>query len=114
MQKNSIILGIILLLANIAAYLIFTSYSLFNCGLSTFIIIVNVCMVCFVSNIKLKEAFHYSLNILYSFAFLIEIILSIITRDQIENNIVLFLIILLIVSEIGLLLALNYISKKIK
>lgn len=112
MQKISIISGIIILVVILAAHFIFPSFTLFNCGVCASVVILSTLLLQALSLIKLKDAFRYSLNILFSIAAFVEIILGIVSKDSIENNIALFAIILLIVIEIILLLAAKSISDK--
>ena len=112
MQKIFIIMGAILLIVIIAAHLLFDSYTLFNCGLSTIVVIISVCMLCIVSRIKLKDAFRYSLYIMAVLVSIAQLILSIIADSKFANNNSLFAIVILIVSELILILSANHISKQ--
>ena len=112
MQKISFIMGTVLLLVIISAHLIFETYTLFNCGLSAFVVIISVCMMCVLSRVNLKDAFRYSLYTITAFVSIVQLILSVIADSKFDNNVSLFAIITLLVSELVLILAAKYITKQ--
>ena len=111
MQKITIVTCALLLLINVVAHFIFPSYSSFNCGVSSIIVVIGMALTIIVANTKMKDAFRYSLNTIIPT--LIEFVICIIGPDRMENNYCVIISILLIVVQLILLFVANHISKSI-
>ena len=113
MQKITIVTCALLLLINVVAHFIFPSYSSFNCGVSSIIVVIGMALTIIVANTKMKDAFRYSLNTIIPTATLIEFVICIIGPDRMVNNYCVIISILLIVVQLILLFVANHISKSI-
>ena len=114
MKKILLILGIVLLIANVLFGLIITSYELFNiCVTSTVIILTSLSLI-YLSSSKLKDAFKISLLFMFGFIGVIEFILGTMAPKEFKNNWYLMIIIVLLIIEFVFLLFGQLLSKKNK
>ena len=113
-MKN-IILSIagLALAINILCGLIISSYSAFNCGVTSGIIILNALLLLLVSEIMLKDGFRISLNVLFPLLALAEFIAGLFSPEKFQDNSVLVLILVALLLEGIILIITNHISKTI-
>ena len=109
MQKISIFIGSMLIALNIIALLCFPAYPLFNCVATSIIIAIEMIIQCAISKVCLKDGFKYSLATLMPIGAIVCIVLGVTANDRFENNINLYIAIVLIIIQISLTL----ISKKL-
>lgn len=109
MQKISIFIGGMLIALNVIALLCFPAYPLFNCVATSIIIVIEMIIQCAISKVCLKDGFKYSLATLMPIGAIVCIVLGVTANDRFENNINLYLVIVLIIIQISLIL----ISKKL-
>lgn len=64
------------LIVNILCGCIISSYSTFNCGVTSGIIILNAIIMLIVSEITLKDGYHISLNVLFPIMAIVEFIVG--------------------------------------
>ena len=74
MKNLFITIGGLILMVNILCGFILSSYSLFNCGLSSVVIVANVVFLAVITTVRLKVAFKASLSILFPFMGVIEFV----------------------------------------
>ena len=81
---KSIILSVagFALVINILCGLIISSYSIFNCGITSGIIILNALLLLLVSEITLKDGFRISLNVLFPLMALVEFIAGLFSPEK--------------------------------
>lgn len=99
MKKGILIIGCIIMIANILLGAIITSYSVFNVCVTSIVIAVTTALLIGIASSKLKDAFKISLNFLFAFFGLIEFVLGIFAPEQYKNNWYLIAIICLIIIE---------------
>lgn len=114
MQKISMFIGCMLIALNVIAYLCFTAYPLFNCIATSIIIVIEMILQCAISRVRLKDGFKFSLASLMPIGAIVCIILGVTAHDRIENNINLYIAIVLIIIQISLILISKKVSKNLK
>lgn len=111
MNKVNLIIGGLCLIVNILCGLVLSCYSVFNCGVTSGVIVLNMGILYLVSTINLKDAFRISLNSLFPIIAVIEYFVGLFAPDQFENNgFIIFLAIALLVK--GTLLVVTYFLSK--
>lgn len=113
---KSIILSIagLTLAINLLCGLIISSYSAFNCGVTSGIIILNALLLLLVSEITLRDGFRISLNILFPLMALVEFIAGLFSPEKFQDNGVLVFILVSLLLEGIILIITNYISKNVQ
>lgn len=99
MKNSFLIIGVILLLANIAIGLIVSSYSIFNVCMSSAVIIATTLLLWGMARSKMKDGFKIGLSFLFAFLGLLEFVLAILSPEQYKDNWYLIAIILLVITE---------------
>lgn len=112
MKTISIIIGSILLLLNVLFGFMLSSYSTFNCLLSSGIIILSAVMLCIVSSMKLRDGFRVSFNCIFPVFFLMELVCGFFAAERFSDNPYLIAIILLVVLQVMMLVSAGYLSTK--
>lgn len=114
MKNITLIIGIILLLANLLFGSILSAYPAFNMWLNCGVITATTILLYLLRCITLKDGFYVSLSMLFAVFGFIEFILGLFAPQQYENNWYLIAIIFIVVIESVILAITNIISKKIK
>lgn len=112
MKNLFITIGGLILMVNILCGFILSSYSLFNCGLSSVVIVANVVFLAVITTVRLKVAFKASLSILFPFMGVIEFVLSLLSHESFQDNWCVILIIMVFLLKSILLVSTSFISKK--
>jgi hypothetical protein len=99
MKNSFLIIGVILLLANIAIGLIVSSYNTFNVCMSSAVIIATTLLLWGMARSKMKNGFKIGLSFLFAFLGLMEFVLAILSPEQYKDNWYLIAIIFLIIIE---------------
>lgn len=111
MLRISIFIGGMLIALNVIALLCFPAYPLFNCIATSIIIAVEMILQCAISKVRLKDGFKFSLATLMPIGAFVCIILGVTAHDSLENNINLYVVIVLIIIQISLMLISKKLSK---
>lgn len=101
------------LIMNILCGFIISSYSTFNCGVTSGIIILNAIIMLIVSEITLKDGFRISLNVLFPIMAIIEFIVGLFSPDRLQDNGFLVFILIALLWEGIIIIITNQISKKV-
>ena len=104
--------SIILLVINLIACLILSSYGWFNFTITSVCIVVATLLLILVDTIKLKDAFRFSLSFIVAFLFLITLVLGVICPNHFKDNWYLILIVLILGFEIALTVITAFVTKK--
>lgn len=102
MKTLNIVIAGLLLLFNLVCGLIIPQYELFNIAATSFVIILNSALILVASNI-LNDAFKISLSFIFSLLGIIEIVLAILSPQEIVSNYYVVGIVLLIIFEVIIL-----------
>lgn len=105
-------ISIILLVINLIARLILSSYGWFNFTITSVSIVVASVLLILIDSVKLKDAFRFSLSFIVSVLFLITLILGIICPGRLEDNWYLILICLILGFEVVLTIIAAFVTKK--
>jgi hypothetical protein len=111
MKNITLIIGIILFLANLLFGLILSAYPTFNMGLNCGVIAATTALLYTLRVITLKDGFYISLSMLFGMFGFIEFILGLFAPQQFENNWYLIAIILIVVIEAVILTVTHIVSK---
>lgn len=114
MKQIIIVIGIILLVANLLFGLILSSYEVFNLFVSSLVIVATAALLFCLNVIALKDGFKISLHVLFSILGAIEFVLSLFSSKTFENNWFLLVIVLSLAVQSIILLITNKVSIKIK
>jgi hypothetical protein len=114
MKNITLIIGIILFLANLLFGSILSVYPTFNMGLNCGVIAATTALLYVLRCITLKDGFYISLSMLFGIFGFIEFILGLFAPQRYENNWYLIAIILIVAIETIILTITNIISKKIE
>jgi len=112
MKNITLIIGIILLIANILFGLIISSYQPFNMWLNSGVIVAVTALLFAVGRITLKDAFKISLTFLFGFLGFIEFVLGLFAPQKFADNWYLIVIILFVIFKAIVLITTNIVSKK--
>ena len=112
-MNNRLIL-IFFLVVNIIAALILSSYGLLNVCITSGAVIATYFLIRSVWKKELKDAFRYSLTILFGFCGFIEFILGCVCSPELSDNGCLIAVLVMLIFELALLLYCSYISRTIK
>ena len=99
MKKAFLIIGLLLLFANIAVGLIVSSYSVFNMCASSLVIVVVTLLLAFIAKSKIKDAFKIPITLLFALLGIIQFVLAILSPEQYKDNWYLIAIIILVIIE---------------
>ena len=114
MKQIIIVIGVILLVANLLFGLILSSYDVFNMFLSSLVIVATTTLLFCLNVVKLKDGFRIPLYVLYSILGVIEFVLSLFASRTFENNLYLLVIVLFLAIESIILLITHQVSIKIE
>jgi len=107
MKKVIVLIGVILLIANIIFGLILTKYQMFNICTNCIVIFVNSLLLYCLQELKIKQAFTISLSFMFSVLGVVEFVLGSIAPKQFENNWYLLIVIVLLAFE-GIFLVITH------
>ena len=99
MKKAFLVIGLLLLLANIAVGLIVSSYSLFNMCASSLVIVATTLLVAFMAKSGIKDAFKIALTLLFTLLGIVQFVLALLSPEQFKDNWYLIAIIVLVIIE---------------
>ena len=114
MKSIVLYIGLLCLVINAICGLVLSSFSLFNCLLTSGIIVINMVLMYLVSVLTLKDAYRISVNVLFPLLFLVEFICGLFSPEQWKDNWYIILISLLLLLEGIILIITNNISKTLK
>ena len=110
----SLIIGGVLFLLNIVFGVLLSGYQTFNCVLNCGVIVLFVVMQYMVSAITLKDAYRISFNCLFPVFSIVEYICGLFSKESLADNLSIVIILLIVVLQIVLLTAVNYVSKSVE
>ena len=99
------------LIMNILCGCIISSYSAFNCGITSGVIILNAIIMLIVSEITLKDGYRISLNVLFPIMVIVEFVVGLFSPDRIQDNISLVFILIALLLKGIIIIITNQISK---
>ena len=112
MKNITLIIGIILLIANLLFGNILSIYPAFNMGLNCGVIIATTALLYTIGQITLKDGFKISLTFLFGFLGCITFVLGLFTPQRYTDNWYLIAIILIVTFEAIVLTTAYIVSKK--
>ena len=113
MKSIVLYIGLLCLVINAICGLVLSSYSLFNCLLTSAIIIINMVLMYLVSVLTLKDAYRISVNVLFPLLFIAEIVCGIFSPEQWKDNwFIIFMAVAILIEGI-ILIIINYLSKNV-
>ena len=101
------------LIVNILCGCIISSYSTFNCGVTSGVIILNAIIMLIVSEITLKDGYRISLNVLFPIMTVVEFCAGLFSPDRLQDNGFLVFILIALLLEGIIIIITNHISKKV-
>ena len=110
MKRLTLIIGVILLIINIAIGLIISAYSSFNMVVNCGIIAIVTGMIYALSIVHLRDAYRISLALLFAFLGIVEIVLGCLMPQQVQDNWYLLIEIILLSFEVLMILITNFMS----
>lgn len=111
MNKVNLIIGGLCLVVNILCGAVLSSYSAFNCGVTSAVILLNMGMTYLLSALSLKDGFRISLGFLFPIFAIAEFVAGLFSPEQFEDNgFIIFLALALLVQ--GVILTVCTISSK--
>ncbi len=111
MKRLTLIIGVILLIINIAIGLIVSAYSSFNMVVNCGIIAIVTGMIYALSIVHLRDAYRISLALLFAFLGIVEIVLGyLMPPQQVQDNWYLLIEIILLSFEVLMILITNFMS----
>lgn len=113
-MKQTIYIGALLLLANIAFGTIISAYTLFNICHNSIVIVIATALIVLLQKMKIKDAFRISLTYIFGAVGILTYGLGFLSPPHIENNWVIIADIIILVLVFLLLIMANFISLKIK
>lgn len=113
MKQAILTIGGIFLLTNIAFGLVLSSFETFNVVFSSGAIVITTIILLIVDWIKMKDAFKVSLFLINALCGLIEYIIGLFAKQDMQNNWFYVLLILILAFQLVLLTSTNITSKKI-
>jgi len=111
MKKAFLLIGLLLLLANIAIGLLVSSYSMFNMCASSLVIIVSTVLIAFMAKSGVKDAFKISLTLLFALLGIVQFVLAVLSPEQYKDNWYLIAIIVLVIIEFVFVILSSLFSK---
>lgn len=113
MKRIVIISGALLFCANLMLWAVMSSMGL-NLIASSVVILFTTLILLLVNIVKLKDAFRFSLNVLFAFGGFVEYLLSAFAPPQIEDNWSIMVVVGLILLEVITFVVVHTVSSKIK
>lgn len=113
MKQIIIVIGIILLVANLLFGLILSSYEVFNLFVSSLIIVATTALLFCLNVMTLRNSFKISLYVLFSILGAIEFVLSLFLSKNFENNWFLLAIVLSLAIQSIILVVTHNVSVKV-
>jgi len=113
MKNITLIVGVILLVANILFGLILMVYPTLNCALNCVVIAATTALLYAMRCIHLRDAFYVSLSMIFTFFGFVEFMLGLFAPEKFQDNWYLIVVILLLVFEGIVLTITNIISSRI-
>lgn len=113
MKQIIITLCIIFLLANLAFGLVLDSFESFNILMSSGVILFTSGILLATEFIKMKDAFKISLHLINCFCGLVEYIIALVAKQDMQNNWFYVALIIIVAFQLVLITATNVTSKKI-
>ena len=106
-------IGLLCMVINTICGLVLSSYSLFNCLLTSGIIVINMVLMYLVSVLTLKDAYRISANVLFPLLFLVEFVCGLFSPEQWKDNwFIIFMAVAILIEGIILIIT-NYLSKNV-
>jgi hypothetical protein len=112
MKRLITLTTIILLVVNGAFGIIISAYQLTNVYLNSAVILFGGIVLWIVSSISLKDAFKYSLTLIFGLIAVVEYILGFFAPSELSNNWFAILMIVILAIESIILLLTNFITNK--
>ena len=114
MKQIIIVIGIILLVANLLFGLILSSYEVFNLFVSSLVIVATTALLFCLNVVTLKDGFKISLHVLFPILGGMEFVLSLFSTKTFENNWFLLVIVLSLAVQSIILVVIHKVPVKIK
>jgi len=112
MKNINLIVGGLCIFVNVICGLVLTSYSTFNCIVTSSVLALNVGLIHLITTMTLKDAYRISMYVLFPIMTLIEFVVGLFAPQQFEDNgFIIFLAVALLLEGI-ILVVTNGISKK--
>ena len=102
------------LIVNILCGCIISSYSAFNCGVTSGVIVLNAIIMLIVSAITLKDGYRISLNVLFPVMTIAEFIAGLFSPEKLQDYGSLMFILVALLLEGIIIIITNQISKKVQ
>lgn len=102
------------LVINILCGFIISSYSAFNCGVTSGIIALNAIIMLIISTITLKDGFRISLNVLFPIMTIVEFVVGLLSPEKFHDNGSLVFILIALLFEGIILIISNHISRNVQ
>ena len=102
------------LIVNILCGCIISSYSAFNCGVTSGIIVLNAIIMLIISSITLKDGFRISLNVLFPIMAIVEFVVGLLSPEKFHDNGSLVFILVALLLEGIIIITTNHISKNVQ
>lgn len=102
------------LVINILCGFIISSYSSFNCGVTSGIIVLNAIIMLIISMITLKDGFRISLNVLFPIMTIVEFVTGLLSPEKFHDNASLVFILVALLLEGIIIIITNHISKNMQ
>ena len=101
------------LIVNILCGCIISSYSAFNCGVTSGIIVLNAIIMLIVSEITLKDGFRISLNVLFPIMTVVEFVAGLFSSERFQDNGILVFVLIALLLEGIIIIITNKTSKTV-
>jgi len=111
MKKYILIFGAIFLVLNTLTGLLLSSYELFNVGLVDFNIIISTVLLYLLATSSIDTAYKIALSFIYSVTGLTRIIMSFYSRDSIQDNVLVIIMLGILALEAIIFLTGKYIKR---
>ena len=113
MKNITLIIGIILLVANLLFGSILSFYPSFNMWLNCGVIAATTALLYILKSVQLKDGYYIPLYMLFSIFGIIEFLLGLFAPQRYENNGYLIVIVLIVAFEAIVLAVTHIVSKKV-
>ncbi len=111
MKSIVLYIGLLCLVINAICGLVLSSYSSFNCLLTSDTIIINMVLMYLVAVLALKDAYRISVNVLFPLLFMAEFVCGLFSPEQWKDNwFIIFMAVAVLIEGI-ILIVTNHISK---
>lgn len=111
MRKLIVYSSVFLLVLNLISKLIFSSYEMFNLGLTSMSIISSGGLLFCLTIGKINHAYQISLSFFYTLLMLIKLIISLVSPSSLENNLFIPILIGIFMFEVIFLMIVRYMRK---